>query len=285
MQNDYEKNYNIGDYPMSPLVDSKGGKWGLLLVGASAPEAAPEEAAASGQTKGQVPGNIPEWLDKLWLADPVSDPEEEALSRRYPGRVEARKAEAKKVAPGILHRGKSLLVMSHGGQMWNTPLGVWSDLLGVPEGILATLLEQERLILLGMGCGAPPISDWEKLRKALTKENMVLLAKAREIIPLAKGHAPCFFRVTRDTHAYPGWAGDFDKNNVAALLGVESLPSAHGYQELFKKRVEAILGKAVGDPEKALAEGAKAIKTYIDKMWVEMVEATPDDWANRRWEG
>ena len=247
----------------------------LLIVG----------AAASGQTKGQVPGEIPKWLTKLCTADPVSDPRAAALVEKYPGRVRAFVGEAKDVAPGLLEERLPLVVMSHVGQMWNSSPKEWSILLGIPEKVLATLQEQGRLVLLGLGCGAPPIADWENLFKAFTRENVALLAKARQIVPLARGNAPCFYRLTNGVDkAYPGWAVEAQKQEVAALLGDKLLPEAHDYPALFKERVEAILEKPVADPAKALAEEAKDIKTHIDKMWEEMVGDTPDVWANRQWE-
>lgn len=249
----------ILEITMSSLVNPR---WNMLLVGAS--------ASSYTDGRGQVPDEIPGWLGTLCIADLVKDPRADALAGRYPGRVNVVVSEAKDAAPALLRRGNPpLIAMSYAGQMWDSSLKEWSILLGVSEEEIARLQEEGRVVLLGIGCGAPPISNWENLFKALTKENLALLAKASQVLPLSAGGAPSFFRVVRDTSEYPPWADDMVKEAVARQLGVQVLPPARGYfLPLFRKRVGDLLGKEPSEKaDEELREESNTITQLVDKIW------------------
>ena len=233
----------------------------LIIVGASAPKGVAPEG-------GQVPEKVPACFRHVIFVDPVKDPKAAALAAKDPW-VFALEEKAQDVAAPLLREGLPLVVLSYLGGWGGSPRGEWSGLLGVSEEDLTRYQREGKVALFGMGCGATPIRDWESLDKAITKENLEAIDKVMDMIPLAGGDAESFYRLTKESDpAYPEWATAERKEEVAKLLGVESLPEPADYPRIFIEKVRALLGREPSEePDKdisnAKAEGIAKVARIL----------------------
>jgi len=155
--------------------------------------------------KGQIPDDLPQGCEKVYFVDP-EEPDVSKLKAKYNGKVHVVKACAEEVMPKLLeeHSGKPVIIMSHAAQMATDHLINWSGLLAVPCSSLLERQKNHTLVLLGLGCGAPPISDWAQFLESLTPDALDLLWRAQQVCGLSSSDAACFARVAE----YPAWADE-----------------------------------------------------------------------------
>lgn len=243
----------------NPEVDVEALKGGILLV---------VGAAASANSEGQVPREVPEGFRHVVFVDPVKDPKAADMAEKDPW-VLAMEEKAQDVAPPLLQEGLPMVVISYSGEWEGSTRQEWCGLLGVSEEELACYQRGGQVALLGMGCGASPIRDWGSLDKVLTRENLEAMVQVMDILPLANGNAPSFYRLTKGVDkAYPGWASEAQKEEVAKLLGKQCLPEPADFPRLFNDKVRALLGKEPSekpdeDLRKAKTEGIARVRGIL----------------------
>jgi hypothetical protein len=243
----------------NPEVDVEALKGGILLV---------VGAAASANSEGQVPKRLPKRFRHIVFVDPVKDPKAADMAEKDP-RVLAMEEEAEVVAPNLMREGVPLVVISYAGQVPESTRKEWSTLLGVSEEDLACYQRRRKVALFGMGCGASPIENWESFFQALTKEYLEVIDKVMVLLPLANGHAGSFYSLTKGSDpAYPAWASEDQKEEVAKLLGKQCLPEPADFPRLFNDKVRALLGKEPSekpdeDLRKAKTEGIARVRGIL----------------------
>ena len=220
--------------------------------------------------KGQIPYDLPQGCEKVVFVDPVV-PDVSRLKAKYPSKVHVVKGYSEEVMPKLLeeHADIPVIIMSHAAQMATDHLINWSGLLATPCSSLLARQKNHTLVLLGLGCGAPAISDWAQFLESLTPEALDLLWKAQQVCGLSSSDAACFARIGE----YPRWADEGRLQQVATMLGWNSLPSASDFPRLFEEHWRQFAGGAT------IRDAEKELTGCVEALWLAMFGSVPDEWA------